>query len=455
MKGGESEKITRNVIDGDFSSWKNFQIYIKEKIHHPGFQKYSKNTAWVFLGRIFGLALSFFVSIYMARHLGVENFGTLNFIMSFVSIAGTSFFVIDSILIKKLNHNPEEKNEILGTALIIKIINGLLTVTTATIISWIFSNNKTTVYMVMAFSTFTIFQSFSVIDSYFQAHAKVKNVSLINMVTSIVSAIVKIFIISLNGNVLYLLLSYVFDWFISAIGYIYLYKKYVGNIFHWKIKKQLFKNFIMNSWPFSVSALATSIYIRIDQVFLKYFLGSKSVGLYVVAVRFSEVWFFISGAICVSLLPAILNAHKTSYETFLSRSKKLYSLLFYSAIIICIFIFISAPSIIKVFYGSEYTPSITLMRIYVWSIIGSFISTGLQQFLLAENKLKNILLINLIGMILSISLNLIFIPIYGAIGAAFVNIVSYTLPAIIVISTKNMRDQRKALLSGILKPLSH
>ena len=428
--------------------------YIKEKWAHAGFQKYLKNTGWMFFGRIFSLVLSFFVSVYMARNLGVENYGTLNFVISFVSIAGTSLFVIDSLLLKKLNHEPENTNKILGSALIIKLINSILTITTATVAAMIFAKSQATTILVFVFSIYTIFQSFNSIDSYFQAHANVKKISVANMITSTLSAIAKIIIISLNINVVYLLASYIFDTFIAAISYIYLYKKYVGKISAWKVDRYTFKNLLINSWPFTISALATTVYIRADQIFLKILLGSQAVGLYVVAVRFSEVWFFISSVICASLLPAILNAQKTNHDLFLSRSKRLYSLLFYTSIVICIFIYFAAPLIVNILYGVKYQPSIILLRIYIWSIIGVFISTALQQFLLAQNKFKTILLLSIIGMVLSLILNSLFIPLFGIKGAAIANIFAYTLPTIIILSLNKMRDQRVSLIAAIFKPLS-
>jgi O-antigen/teichoic acid export membrane protein len=428
--------------------------YIKEKWQHAGFQKYLKNTGWMFAGRIFSMILSFIVSVYVARQLGVENYGTLNFVISFVSIAGITFFVIDSLLLKKLNNEPENTNKLLGSALAIKLINSVITILTATIASLLFANNNITTIFIFTFSTFTIFQSVNVVDFYFQAHAKLKNISILFMLTGIVSALIKIIIVSLNLNIIYILLTYVFDHIIAAIGYVYLYRKNIGKISDWKVDVTIVKNLMINSWPFTLSSIAANIYGRADQIFLKVLLGSKAVGLYVVAVRFSEVWFFISGVICVSLLPAILNAQKTNHDLFLTRSKRLFSLLFYISILICIFIFLMAPFIIKILYGPEYLPSIALLRIYIWSIIGIFISTVLQQILLAQNRFKTILLLNIFGMLLSLVFNYLFIPLWGIKGAAIANIIAYTLPVVIILSFKKMRDQRSALIKAILHPLS-
>jgi O-antigen/teichoic acid export membrane protein len=240
----------------------------------------------------------------------------------------------------------------------------------------------------------------------------------------------------------------------NAFGYTYLYKKNIGPIFKWKINKEHFLYLAIKSWPFTLSTIATAIYVRIDQIFLKLLLGSEAVGLYVVAVRFSEVWFFVSGIICASLLPAILNAQKTSSDLFLARSKKLYTLLFYTAILICIFIFMAAPLIINLLYGQEYATSIPLLRIYIWSITGVFISTALQQLLLAQNKFKTILYLNVLGMVISLLLNYIFITKWGVKGAAISNICAYTIPFFIILSSKSMKDQRKAFVSGVFKPFS-
>jgi O-antigen/teichoic acid export membrane protein len=159
--------------------------YIKEKWSHAGFQKYLQNMSWMFLGRIFSLILSLFVSVYMARNLGVENFGTLNFIISFVSIAGPCLFVIESILLKKLIHEPENTNKILGSAFLIKIISSILIVITTTTTSIIFANSKTTTVLVFIFSTFAIFQSIHIIDYYFQAKANIKKVVPANILITL------------------------------------------------------------------------------------------------------------------------------------------------------------------------------------------------------------------------------------------------------------------------------
>lgn len=116
--------------------------------------------------------------------------------------------------------------------------------------------------------------------------------------------------------------------------------------------------------------------------------------------------------------------------------------------------FILAPIIIHTLYGNQYEGSILILRIYIWSIIGVFVSAALQQLLLAQDKFKTILYLNFISMIISLVLNYLFIPVWGLVGAAVANIFAYTTPIVFILSMRSMRDQRKAFLNGIFKPFS-
>ena len=92
--------------------------YIKEKWQHAGFQKYLKNMSWAFLGKVYGLIGSFFVGILVARYLGPEKYGVLNYVLSFVVVlAFLANFGIDNILVRDLVKFKENKDKILNIAI--------------------------------------------------------------------------------------------------------------------------------------------------------------------------------------------------------------------------------------------------------------------------------------------------------------------------------------------------
>jgi O-antigen/teichoic acid export membrane protein len=154
-------------------------------------------------------------------------------------------------------------------------------------------------------------------------------------------------------------------------------------------------------------------------------LGNREVGIYAVAVKLVEVWYFIPGIICSSLFPAIVNAKKAGVDIYKNRLKKFYILMFVIPMVMAIPISILAKPIIHIMFGNGYLESVGVLQIYIWSSIGLFLGWAVNQYLMSENSVKTIFWLNFLAMIVNIILNLIFIPTFGIIGSAWATLFSY------------------------------
>src|SRR3954471_11009688 len=86
------------------------------------FRKYFENAFWLIFEKGITLAAGVAVGIYVARYLQPENFGLLNYAISFVSIfSAFSTLGLDQIIVRELARNPEKKLDLLGTGFILKI----------------------------------------------------------------------------------------------------------------------------------------------------------------------------------------------------------------------------------------------------------------------------------------------------------------------------------------------
>jgi O-antigen/teichoic acid export membrane protein len=150
------------------------------------------------------------------------------------------------------------------------------------------------------------------------------------------------------------------------------------------------------------------------------------VGLYSVAVRLSEVWYFIPILISSSLFPAILNAKKVSKYLYYRRLQRLYTLVIYLSLILSFSIMIFAGPLINFLYGVEYIGSVLILQVYVWSTI--FVSLGVVsgQWYLSENLQILAFLRTFLGFLLNIVLNFFLIKKIGVSGAAISTLISYS-----------------------------
>jgi O-antigen/teichoic acid export membrane protein len=400
---------------------------IKQLKNHQGFMKYFKNTSWLFAEKILRMVMGLFVGVWVARYLGAEKFGMLSYAQAFVGLfSAIATLGLNGIVIRELVKYPEKESELLGTAFILKLFGAVLTLFILYIAIQFTSNDSLTNSLIFIIASATIFQAFNVIDFYFQAKVMSKYVVFANSVSLLLSSILKIVLILNQAPLIYFAFIVLFDSIVLAIGYIYWYFKIKREFFIKKINFSfdLAKSLLKDSWPLILSGIVISIYMKIDQVMIKEMLDSEAVGNYAVAVRLSEIWYFIPMVITLSLFPAIVNAKKISEELYYKRLQKLYDLMVWIAISIAIPITFLSDWIVNLLYGIQYSESADVLKVHIWAGVFVFLGVASGKWFLSENLQKLAFYRTLFGAIINIILNFIMIPKYGIIGASIATLIS-------------------------------
>lgn len=426
---------------------------LKALKNHQGFIKYFKNTSWLFGEKILRMGVGLFVSIWVARYLGPEQFGLFSYAQSFVGFFAVFITLgLDAVVVKELLGKKVEENILIGTTFVLKILGFFSMLFLVFFTTQFIKNNDAAELLIYIISLSVVFQSFNVIDFYFQAKVLSKYVVFANTISLFISSIVKIILILNEAPLMAFAIVMIIDTFILALGLIYFYKKQNLLLSKWKFSTDTAKYLLKQSWPMILSGIAISLYMKIDQIMIANILNNVSVGYYAVAVKFSEMWLFITVALTNSLFPAIINAKKESEIKYKNRILNLYRLLVLISISISILIYIFADYIVLYTYGDEYKESIYLLQLYVWSIIFVFLNNGSWKWYLAEN-LQHIATIRLfIGAGVNIFLNLWWIEEYGLVGAVYATLVSYAIATYFgnLLSKKtrvNFKLQTKAILT--------
>ncbi len=410
---------------------------------HEGYKRYAASTGWMFAVQVISLIVSFFIGTWIARYLGVENYGMLSYSISFAGMFGfIASLGIDNILSRELVKFPHDRNRLLGTGFRLKIIGGLIAFLFAFIGACFTQTNPLIKLLIVLFSLSFIFQAMNVVNIYFQAEVRSKNSFKSILVATLISSILKILIILSHKGVAWIVLVFSLDFLWQAIGFGIAYRAYGLKIRDWIFDKSLAMRILKNSLPLMISAAAGFIYLKIDQVIIGHILGNREVGLYAAAVKLVEVWYFIPWIISTALFPAIINARKMGMDLYNKRLKNFYILLFTLSLIIAIPTTLFAPFIIYVLFGEGYSESVSVLYVYTWSSIGLFLSYGINQYLISENLVKTILFLNIIVMCVNIFLNLFFIPRYGIIGSAWATFSSYLIIPLFILLRPAFKSNR-------------
>ena len=407
-------------------SIQNPKSKIQHLLSHVGFRRYFANTSWLFAEKIFRMFVGLFVGIWVARYLGPERFGLLSYAQSFVGLfTAIATLGLDGIVVRELVKDESRMDELIGTAFWLKLIGAFGVLIILAIAVNFTSNDSYTNMLIFIIASATIFQSFNVVDMYFQAKVMGQYITYANVISLFISSIIKIVFIILKAPLEAFAWVVVFDSFILACGYIYFYKKNERMLKKWKFSKVLAKEMLKDSYPLIVAGVINSIYMRVDQVMIKEMLGTKDVGYYSAAVKLSETWYGIGVIICNSLFPAIINAKKVSEIFYYKRLKSLFLFLVIIAYLLSIGVYFLSDFIITKLYGKEFIEASSVLAIHIFSSIFVYLGVSSGRWLINESKTILNFYRNLLGIIINITLNLILLKNYGIKGAAYASLIAY------------------------------
>lgn len=409
-----------------------------------GFIRYYDNLKWFSLAKIFLMSFSLITTILVARILGPESYGTLNYVLSFVGLFGIiANLGIDSVVFRELTAHKERREEILGSALVLRLITGLIAVICVFITTIFISESAYVEGLMILFSISLVTQAFTLFNFDFLKDAEAKYATITQIITLSISNSLKVIAVYFFDSLALYVLILGLENILAGGIYLYQIKKYKNRTLFFKPSKSQLSYILSLSLPLLFVAAFTEIYSRIDQIMLKNYLDIQAVGFYSAAVRITELWYFIPNIIMGAMFPAFVNV-KGNKEEYKKRVRLVFLLLSATAAVISIGIFFFGPYIIELIYGNKFIASSPILSIYILSLVGSFLSFILYQDLFIKNKLYLIIAISATTALINIVLNYYWIPLKGAAGAAWATVLSYNLIPILYLafylSSKNKNE---------------
>ncbi|MEK7568577.1 MAG: flippase [Patescibacteria group bacterium] len=416
--------------------------YIKETWAHAGFQKYFRNMGWMFAARITTFFTSFLTVAIVARYLGPENLGKLDYAQSFVAIISVfASLGIDQILYRDLITNPEKENELLGTAIFSKLIFGILAFLLSIVISLLLGNDSILTILIGICALAFIISPIGTVGILFNAQVKAKFSSQISIFLAFFIPALKILVVFLNKGIIYFAVIIFIEAIISVAWYLYIYiVRFNNSPFLWNFRLDIFKQLMRDSWPLLLAGFSGYIYAKMDQVLLLHYLDSATVGIYGAAVKLTQIWAFLPGLIISSMFPAIVNAKKTNFSLYAKRFRALSWVTVVATAVIALPLFIFAPLIIQIVFGGAFAESSPILRIYLWTSIAITLVVLAQHYLIVENLSRIFLYTSIIGATANILLNVILIPQFGPKGSAWGTMISYLVVVASLLLFKRSRD---------------
>lgn len=390
--------------------------------------KYFSNSSWLLLEKFISMGVSLFVGVWIARYLGPEQLGLLSYAQSVIAIfAVVASLGLDGIVLREIVKD-ETKNDIyLGTAFYLKLYGTFIIIALLLFALNFLPEDSQKLTLVFILSIGMIFESSTVIKTYFQSHVLSKYVVYSNILTLLVGSIIKIGFILNDAPLVYFAYAILVEKAVLFSGLFYFYIKSNKSIKNWSFDKEQAKYLLKNSWPLILSTMSYIIYTRTDQIMIQEMLGSYEVGIYSVAVRIYELPFVLAMVIASTVSPMLIKAYQRNKQEFNDKTLILLSYITLLSYIIVLIIFIFSKDIILLLFGKQYAESGIILSLLVVSLIPMFNSFLRSGYMIISNHQKLSFYLGLFYSLLNIGLNYVLIPKFGVAGAVYATIISRVL----------------------------
>jgi O-antigen/teichoic acid export membrane protein len=380
----------------------------------------ASNTFLQFIARVFSSGSTFIISIYLAKMLGLEEFGDFSKITTYIPF----FYLLVNLGLNAsfLRLHSEQKSvtwhHLFGLRLLIAF--GMTVISLA--ILHLFPVGLTQGYTESVRQGIQIY-SLSIIltaiittsNALFQQHLVYKFSAISIVIGSILSLVGIVFFDAALFSALLMLLA---GLLVSVVCSLFFVSKITIPVPHFQITS--FKKLLVDTAPLSITLLFNLLYFRVDSIILTLSRTTAEVGAYNLSYKIFEFILVIPVFYMNSLYPILLRA-KDNRTTFTSLLKKSRVILFLLGVLMTILVWICAPLLTTI--HQEFSSAIQLLRILSLSFPLFFLSNLTMWTLIIKRKHKQLACIYGTAMLINIFLNMLFIPPYGAHASAVITII--------------------------------
>lgn len=398
------------------------------------------NTVSQLMGKVVGSGAMLLVSILVAREFGSEGYGDFTKIITFVAF----FYLLVDF---GLNAVYLQQKKDWATLLGMRIFGGALLMFLAIAILAFLPQSDNQGYTglvrlgIILFSPTILIQGLIVsANAIFQKRLRYDLSTLALTIGNIIIvglAAGAVYGLSSRVGVIGVTTSLLLGLCVTAIVSLFFVRQTEGSI-HISFDKKIGKALFMASLPLGLTLLFNQVYFRIDSFVLALTRSTAEVGFYGLAYKMFELPIVIPTFFMNSVYPLMLNTPRYEFNKLLRHS--FLFMIVASCLAVPIFWF-AAPLLSSI--RPEFFESIPILRILIAGLPFFFFSSVVMWALIALGK--QIALVGIYGslMAITITLDILIIPKFGATGAAWITVGSEAL--VLIISGTVLRNYLKSL----------
>lgn len=401
----------------------------------PQVRRLAKTASWLVAGRLAEMINSVLVAIWVARHLGPAEYGVLSYALTLFALARPLVgFGLSDMVLRDIKLHPDQSDGILGTTVALRAVG---TIAAAGIVAVISSfstiDHPGLPVLCVMLMLAALFAAPRGVEFFFIATGRPQYFVIAMFCNTIIFAVVKIFFIYQNKDV---------DWFIFThaaeivgIGVVSLAAYAVAghDPRRWVVSSRWFRTYVRRGGVLMFGTFAMIAGAKLAVLFVAELEGAAEAGIYAAASRISELLYNMPVAVAAAVFPLLIELERSNPKRYEETLQLVLDGFAAAALGVALTMTLAADLLISVLLGPAFSASAEILVIHVWICLIVFTRAIVDNWLISRELDALSVRVHIAGVALSIALNLLLIPLYGARGAAYAIVAAYATATFVML----------------------
>ncbi|EGQ9052478.1 oligosaccharide flippase family protein [Vibrio parahaemolyticus] len=378
-----------------------------------------KNILTMLSGNLSKIIIQSILFIYIARELGVSDFGLLSFMLAVTGIISAfDALGVGNVLLKKISIDAVSGKKYIFTTFFIHAICSFLFIAIFSTVFFISYEELSLIKVIIfSFTELFLFSSIILHNLIYQSLGYFKLIAMNNLLLPslkllLVIVFIEVFNISINVDYFIILsaLSTTACYFFSAFKFLQVvsFKKDIV----WKEITSL----IREGFHFAMSKISAIGNMEADKTMLGHFKTHTDVGVYSMSSRLINMALIPMTTVYSVTMPKFFSLGEKGLDRAFDFYLRILSFLLPYGLVVSLSIFLFSDFIIYVL-GDDYYEVSNCLEALIFFPVLKIITTGLSDVLTGSGYQKEKSYLQMMALIVNVILNCIFIPTFSWLGA--------------------------------------
>lgn len=411
-------------------------------------QRIAKNFFSLAASNIIAIFLAFVATVYLARILGPDGFGEINFAIAIIAY----FMLIANLGLPMLGTRgiAQDKNKIkdyVGNIVALRLTLAAVAFCLLLLFAFLIQKPTEIKYLIILYGL-GLFPFALQLLWLFQGIEKMEYMAVSQVLGAALYMASILYFIKSPEQLLAVPVIYVVCMtFLPAVFLIFFFIRHFGRM-SLKFEAPFWGSLLRQALPMGFAFVMAGLYQNFDTIMLGFMRSSEEVGYYNAASKMVLLIVSMGAAYYTTIFPVISNYYKTSLASLHRLLSLTAKLMVTISLPLAVGGTMLAEPIMNFIYHAEYSGGIIALQILIWIIPVRLIGSAYGNSLLACDRQNRYAIGVTIGAIINIVLNAILIPRFGIVAAAATTVV--TMAAVVLFNYRQINKIVSVPFKGYL-----